>query len=81
METKICEASRKWLIGMINAIDDEIGLREEDKVLIMMQLNSEEKLDRFNEWIRENIKDSKLDATPVDVMNATAKIGRLKCDR
>ncbi len=45
MENKISNPTRKWLISLINAMDEEIGLREEDKVLIILQLNTENKVD------------------------------------
>ena len=61
-------------------MDEEIGLREEDKVLIILQLNTEDKVDQFNEWIKTKMVDEKFVATPVEVMNATARIGRLECN-
>ena len=80
MENKISNSTRKWLISLVNAMDEEIGLREEDRVLIILQLNTEDKVDQFNEWIKTKIVDEKFVATPVEVMNATARIGRLECN-
>ena len=80
MENSISDSTRKWLISLINVMDEEIGLREEDKVLIILQLNTEDKVDQFNEWIKTKMVDEKFVATPVEVMNATARIGRLECN-
>ena len=80
MENRISKSTRKWLISLVNAMDEEIGLREEDKVLIILQLNTEDKVDQFNDWIKSKIIDEKLIATPIEVMNATSRIGRLKCN-
>ena len=80
MENSISDSTRKWLISLVNVMDEEIGLREEDKVLIILQLNTEDKVDQFNEWIKTKMVDEKFVATPVEVMNATARIGRLECN-
>ena len=80
MENSISDSTRKWLISLVNVMDEEIGLREEDKVLIILQLNTEDKVDQFNEWIKTKMVDKKFVATPVEVMNATARIGRLECN-
>ncbi len=80
MENSISDSTRKWLISLVNVMDEEIGLREEDKVLIILQLNTEDKVDQLNEWIKTKMVDEKFVATPVEVMNATARIGRLECN-
>ena len=80
MKNKISNSTRKWLVSLVNAMDEEIGLSEEDKVLIILQLNTEDKVDQFNDWLKSKMVDEKFIATPIEVMNATARIGRLECN-
>ena len=71
---------REWLVSMVVAMGEEIGLPEEDQVLIILQLNTPEKICQFNDWIRTKLINKELVATPAEVMNMTAKIGRLECN-
>lgn len=69
---------RKLLISLVNAISEEIQMREEDKILIILQMNTEEKIEKFFDWIESKMENEKLKTTTTEVMNITARIGRLR---
>lgn len=69
--------SSDWLVSMVNAIDREVPLEEADKVLILLQLDTEDKISTFNEWGKTKLVNDELVTTPEEVMHATAKVGRL----
>lgn len=39
---------RKWLMTLINSINYEIGLSKQNQVLIVIKLNTEEKIIKFS---------------------------------
>jgi hypothetical protein len=72
---------RKVLVELVNSIDDEIGLEEENKVLLLHKLNSVEKISRFGEWGRSRLQNGKLQATEAEICRAAVQIAkRNPCD-
>ncbi len=65
------------LIRLINAINWEVPLRDEDKVLMMFHLNTEDKIVEFNQWLRSKMEGEHLKATPKEIMHQTAVISRM----
>ena len=61
---------RKALIQLVHSIENEIGLEEENIVLILHLLDTEEKIFRFNRWVRNNLKDGAIQATEAEVCRA-----------
>ena len=77
-ETAKNTPKRNWLISLVNAMSKEIQMREEDKVLIILQLNTEEKIDTFCNWVESKMENGDFKATSAEVMNMTAMIGKLR---
>ena len=67
---------REALIRLINAIINEIPLKEENQVLLVMKLNTEEKIIRFNEWVKEHLENGELMATEEEITRAAVKIDK-----
>ncbi len=67
---------REALMRLINAINREIPLKKENQVLLVMKLNTEEKIIRFNEWIKEHLEKGKLMATEEEITRAAVKIDK-----
>ena len=63
-----------WLLSMINAIDREIGLKEEDKVLTLVLLHNDMKIEAVCDLVKKNSTEGKLNATPAEVMQALSQI-------
>lgn len=67
---------RKALIQLVHSIENEIGLDEENIVLILHLLDTEEKIFRFNRWVRSNLKDGAIQATEAEVCRAAVKASK-----
>ena len=70
------EAFRRELVGLVNSIDAEVGLEEENAVLILYLLNSEEKIVKFNEWIRSRLVNGQLVATEAEICRAAVQVSK-----
>lgn len=67
---------RKALIELLNSIKAEIGLDEEDAVLILYKLDSVKKISMFNRWIGSKLRDGKLQATETEICRAAVQIAK-----
>ena len=68
---------REVLIGMINSINQVIPLSPENQVLIVLKLNTEEKIQKWFEWLKPRIKgENDLQATEVEIVRAAVKIDK-----
>ena len=72
---------RKALLDLICSINHEIGLKEENQVLIVIKLDSEDKIIDFNEWVKSKIKNNKLFATEAELMRAVVQINKKYLDK
>ena len=67
---------RKSLVKLIHSIEKEIGLEEESIVLLLHLLDSEEKIYKFNEWVKTKLKGDKIQATEVEICGAASLISK-----
>ena len=68
---------RAALIELICSINNVIPLKEENQVLIMIQLDTEEKISRFNQWIGTKLTgENELNTTEIEIMHVTAQISK-----
>ena len=67
---------RKVLVRLVNSIDKEIGLEEENAVLILHKLNTEEKIWEFNQWVKSRLDGEKLMATETEICRAAVQIAK-----
>ena len=68
---------REATIGMILSINEVIPLEEREQVLILMKLNTEEKIHKWFEWLRPRIKsENELDATAAEIVRAAVQIDK-----
>ena len=68
---------REVLIGMINSINQIIPLSPENQVLIVLQLDTEEKIQKWFEWMRPKIKgENDLQATEAEIVRAAVTINK-----
>ena len=63
------------LAEMLHGIEEEIEMREQDIVLILISLNTEEKIYLFSEWILSRMVGEKLEATRSEIIGAAVRIG------
>ena len=68
---------RKLLLDMINAINQVVPLKEENQVLIVMKLNTEQKIGKWIEWIQQRLSgENNLNATETEIVRAAVKIDK-----
>ena len=68
---------RKALFVLINAIDRVIPMKPENQVLIVIRLDTEEKIVQFNNWVKSRLTgENELDATEVEIVRAAVRIGK-----
>lgn len=68
---------RKALISLINSINVVVPLDDKDQVLIVLKLDTEEKISLFNEWIKGRlVGENELNATAQEIVRAAVQIGK-----
>ncbi len=68
---------RKKLIKLINSINNVVPLKEENQVLIVMKLNTVEKIIKFNEWIKLRLNgENELKATEDEIVRVAVHIDK-----
>lgn len=68
---------REDLLYMINALKQVVHLKEEQQVLIVLQLNTDEKIDRWFEWLKTKIiGENEIDATATEIVRAAVHINQ-----
>ena len=67
---------RKWLMTLINSINYEIGLSKQNQVLIVIKLNTEEKIIKFSNWLKQNLNNGVLEKTEVEIVRKAVYIGK-----
>ena len=73
------KSSPYWeaLMSLIVSIDNVVPLKEENQVLIVMKLNTEEKVIMWNEWIKSRlVGDNDLQATEEEIVRAAVRIDK-----
>ena len=64
------------LISLIVSISREIPMDEEDKVLIVMKLDSKDKILKFNDWVKSRMDGEILRTTAPEIVRAAVNIGK-----
>ena len=67
---------QKMLIKLLNSIDNQIPLKAEDKVLMVLSLNSEEKIVEYSRWVKSKLDGERLNATYTEIVQAAVWIGK-----
>lgn len=68
---------REALIGLILSINQVIPISEPNQVLIVMKLDTLEKILKFNKWIGTRLKgDNDLQATEAEIVRAAVQIDK-----
>ena len=71
---------KQELIALLHAVDDQIGMETPDIVLMLMILNTEEKIVRFAEWIQTKLDGETLTATAPEIVGAASWIADGRTD-
>ena len=61
---------------LIILIGKQLKMEKDDQILMMMSLNTPEKIKKFSDWTRARTKSNKIISTPMKVLSAATRIGR-----
>ena len=68
---------REKMLELIRAIDREMPMRDENKVLIVLQLDTDQKRIAWFDWVGSKLKgENELGATEEEIVRAAVKINR-----
>lgn len=67
---------RKALVALISSINDVVPMEKENQVLLLYKLNTEEKVIRFNEWVKSRMKGEILQATETEICRAAVQAAK-----
>ncbi len=67
---------RKALVDLLHSIDNEIPLSEGNRIMMLHVLNNEEKIKKFVDWVKSNLKEGKLKATEVEIARAAVQASK-----
>lgn len=68
---------KEHLLTIINSINSTIPLKEENQVLIVLKLNSIEKIRKWVDWIRSKLQgENELMATEAEIVRAAGQIDK-----
>ena len=68
---------KEHLLTIINSINSTIPLKAENQVLIVLKLNSIEKIRKWVDWIRSKLQgENELMATEVEIVRAAVQIDK-----
>ncbi len=68
---------RAALMRLIASINNVVPLKPENQVLLVMTLDTEEKIVKFNEWVKTKLLgENDLQATEVEIVRAAVKIDK-----
>ena len=71
---------RIHLAKMLHNITDEVPMEMPDIVLVMMHLNTEERIEQFTDWVRGKFDGERLNATAPEICRAAVRIHEGRTD-
>ena len=68
---------RQALFSLINSINQVVPMSKENQVLLVIELNTEEKIIKFNNWVKSKlVGENDLQATETEIVRAAVKINK-----
>ncbi len=67
---------REALISLIHSINVQVPIKEENRVLLLLKLNTQEKIFEFNDWLKSKISGDNLKTTEAEIMRVAVKIDK-----
>ena len=58
------------------AIGKQLNMEKHDQILMLMMLNTPEKIKKFSDWARSRTENNIIHSTPMKVLSAATRIGR-----
>ena len=77
MEENLKKQWREARTDLIISIGKQLGIERDDQILMMMCLNTPEKIMKFSNWTKTKMPDNEtVKAIPEQVVSAATRIGR-----
>ncbi len=67
---------RTALVSLLHSIDEEVHLSESNIVLVLHLLDTEDKIIKFNEWVKSHLEEGKLIATETEIARAAVQASK-----
>ena len=65
---------KRELIGLMHSIEKQMNMDMDDIMLVLLELNTEEKIYRFFQWIKTRLKGEEILAKPNEIVRAACEI-------
>lgn len=65
---------KRELIGLMHSIEKQMNMEMDDIMLILLELNTEEKIYRFFQWIKTHLKGEEILAKPNEIVRIACEI-------
>ena len=65
---------KRELIGLMHSIEKQKNMDMDDIMLVLLEMNTEEKIYRFFQWIKERLDGEKILAKPNEIVRAACEI-------
>lgn len=65
---------KRELIGLMHSIEKQTNMDMDDIMLILLELNTEEKIYHFFQWIKTRLKGEDILATPREIVREACEI-------
>ena len=67
---------KKALVKLLQSIEEQVPLTEESYLTIRYHLETEKAIVKFNEWVKSNLKEGKLNATETEIVRAAVQASK-----
>lgn len=67
---------RKGLVALLQSIEEQVPLTEGSYLTIRHHLETEEAIVEFNEWVKSNLKEGKLQTTEAEIVRAAVQASK-----
>ena len=76
MDEALKKKCRENITRLTIIIGKQLHMEKNDQILMIMCLNTPEKIKKFSDWARARTTDNKINSTPMKVLSAATRIGR-----
>ena len=67
---------RKGLVGLLQSIEEQIPLTEGSYLTIRYHLETEEAIMKYVDWVKDNLKGDRLEATEAEIVRAAVRASK-----
>lgn len=76
MDETLRKSCQETVTRMTITIGKQLNMEKNDQILMLMMLNTPEKIKKFSDWARVRTENNIIRSTPMKVLSAATRIGR-----